>query len=140
MQKTQSAFTLIELMIVVIILGIIAGFGIPNFSKSQARVVEKDGVYNLGTIASAMEMYRVRNEGDYPGLPGLIDTAEINTTLNLGIIEQGIAYVCLTNNAVNPHTFRCTASPVDYGWSVRVTESVNGVPFCAPPGTGCPTL
>jgi len=139
MQKSQNAFTLIELMIVVVVLAIIAGFGIPSFNKSQQRVVERDGEHNLGTIASAMEMYRVRNDGFYPATPDINNVNKINTELYLGIIAQNMTYTCLSNNAVNPRTFRCDANPSDYPWRVRVDEAALGVPFCGP-GPACPTL
>jgi len=135
MQKSQNAFTLIELMIVVIILGIIAGFGIPNFTRSQARVVERDGEYNLGTIASAMEMYKIRNDGVYP-LGSDIDAVDkINTELYLGIIEQNIVYSCTGLGT----DFTCTANPDDYTWDVEVSDTDLGDPVCAA-GPACPTL
>jgi len=135
MQKSQYAFTLIELMVVVILLGIIAAFGIPNFSKMQERVDEKDGAYNLGTIASAMEMYRVRNEGYPVGSGGL---NFINAELSLGIIEQNMVYNCTSTNlpAPGPGTFLCDALST-YGWLLDISESDGGVPRCASV-TPCP--
>jgi len=135
MQKSQNAFTLIELMVAVIILGIIAAFGIPNFSKSQERVVERDGEYNLSTIASAMEMNRVRNDGVYPLGSALDNIGEINTTLSLGVIEQGIVYSCTGNGTI----FTCTANPSNYTWNVKVSDTDSGNPVCAAPPV-CPTL
>jgi len=141
MQESQNAFTLIEMMIVVIVMGIIAGFGIPSFNKSQERVAEKDGAYNLGTIGSAMEMYRVRNAG-YPST-NLTNVNNINTTLSLGIIEQNMTYDCTSTNSPSPGTFTCTAVST-YGWELDISESDNGVPRCSSgscqlclPG-GCP--
>jgi len=135
MQKSQNAFTLMELMIVVIALGIIAGFGIPNYNKSQERVVERDGEYNLGTIASAMEMFSVRNDGAYALGSDLDNVGEINTTLNLGIIQQGMVYSCTGNGSI----FTCTANPSNYTWNVEVSDTDSGDPVCAA-GPACPTL
>jgi len=127
MQRSQNAFTLIELMIVVVIMAIIAGFGIPNFNRSREWVVEKDGAYNLGIISSAMEMFRVRNNGNY-ALGGTLDNVgEINTTLDLGIIEQRIVYSCTGAGAA----FICTANPDEYAWNLNVRDEDDGNPRCS---------
>jgi len=135
MQKSQNAFTLIELVIVVVILAIIAGYGIPNFNKSQERVNERDGEFNLGTVASAMEMYRLRNDGAYALGSDLDNIGEINTTLYLGIIELDMVYSCTGDGTI----FTCTANPDDYTWNIEVSDTDLGVPVCAT-GPACPTL
>jgi len=134
MQKFQNAFTLIELMIVVVVLAIIAGYGIPNYNKSQERVDEKDGKNNLETIASAMEMYRVRNAG-YPDPPAALTLNDINTTLYLGIVAQNMTYNCADDN--NTTTFSCTAA--EGGWTLRVTQADDGIVCCSTAGL-CPTV
>jgi len=140
MQKSQNAFTFIEMMIVVIVLAVIAAFGIPNYQRSQQRVDERDGINNLENIASAMEIYRVRNDGLYPVTGDINTLAEINTELNMGIIAQNLNYSCFSNNAVNPRVFRCDAiHNTPPPWRVRVTAVSLGVPFCGP-GPACPTL
>jgi len=135
MQQSQNAFTLIELVIVVVLLAIIAAYGIPTFTKSRQRVSERDGGNNLETIASAMEMYRMRNEG-YPDPPGVLNLAGINTTLYLGIIAQDMTYACADDNDIT--TFSCTAA--EGGWTLRITQADNGVVCCVNPPGLCPTI
>ena len=136
MKKSQSAFTLIELMIVVVLLGIVVVFGIPSYNKSRARAVEKDGVHNLSAIALSMEMYKVRDDGgEYPRGSVLGDVGEINTTLDLGIIEQRMVYSCKGTG----NNFDCTADPDDYKWKIEVSNTDSGNPNCKP-GPACPTL
>jgi len=134
--KFQNAFTLIELMTVVIILGIIAGFGIPGYQKTRGRVIEKEGAHSLAVIASAMEMFRLRNPG-YPDPPGgaNLDVNDINTTLSLGIIEQNINYTCADDD--DNTTFTCTADPDDYTWELNISETNDGNPRCSI--ATCPT-
>jgi prepilin-type N-terminal cleavage/methylation domain-containing protein len=61
----QSGFTLIELMIVVVIIGILAAIAIPNFSSLQSRAKEGSTKANMHSIQLAAEDYSVQNEGFY---------------------------------------------------------------------------
>lgn len=63
----QRGFTLIELLIVVIILAILSAILIPQFSTSSddAKLAALDA--NLNGLRSAIELYRVQHNGDYPG-------------------------------------------------------------------------
>src|SRR5258706_13359896 len=67
MLKSQKGFTLIELMIVVVIIGILAAIAIPNFIAMQARAKEGSTKANMHTVQLAAEDYGVQNDGVYAG-------------------------------------------------------------------------
>jgi general secretion pathway protein G len=78
-RKMLAAFTLIELMVVVVILGILAAFIVPRVTKrpEDARVIKaKTEIRNL---EQALELYYLDN-GSYPsteqGLKALVEEPE----------------------------------------------------------------
>lgn len=65
MLKQQEGFTLVELMIVVVILGIISGIGIQQYGKVQENARVAADQANIRIIKSAVQMYEM-GEGKKP--------------------------------------------------------------------------
>ena len=65
MLRNSKGFTLIELMIVVVIIGILAAIAIPNFISMQDRAREGSVKANMHTAQLAMEDFAVQNDGVY---------------------------------------------------------------------------
>lgn len=55
--KNKKAFTLIELMIVVAIIGILAAIAIPDFLRFQAKAKQSESKQNLGAIFTCQVAY-----------------------------------------------------------------------------------
>jgi general secretion pathway protein G len=60
MRKAKRAFTLIEILIVVVILGILAAIVIPQFTDASADAQEASVRSQLQTIRGQVELFRVQ--------------------------------------------------------------------------------
>jgi prepilin-type N-terminal cleavage/methylation domain-containing protein len=62
----SKGFTIIELMIVIMVIGIIAAIAIPNYIKFAKRAKEAVVLENTHTVQLAMESFSVDRLGVYP--------------------------------------------------------------------------
>ena len=139
--KKNTAFTLTELMVVVIIIGVMASFAIPNYILSIERSHRRDAETQLMTIWSANQIYRAQNGVYWPPPNTTGDITAINSNLSLGIIPNGMTYNCagLSADALNPFgRFTCTAArQPSSSFTITVTQTqISGTnPSC---GGSCP--
>jgi len=68
--KVRSAFTLVEILIVVIILGILAAIVVPQFTSASEDAQISNTETQLSTIRNQIELFRVRNNAKYPNFTG----------------------------------------------------------------------
>ncbi len=61
--KNKMAFTLVEIMIVVAIIGLLAAIGIPAFARARETARTKACINNLRQIDGAKEQYAIENNG-----------------------------------------------------------------------------
>ena len=69
-KQSRQGFTLVEILIVVVILGILAAIVIPQFTSASEDARASSLVSQLQTIRSQLELYQVQNNGEYPDLAG----------------------------------------------------------------------
>ena len=64
----RTAFTLVELLIVVIILGILAAIVVPQFADASSDARLSSLATNIATIRGQLELYKLQHRGVYPTL------------------------------------------------------------------------
>lgn len=100
MKKRVAAFTLIELLIVVAIIGVLAAIAVPNFLNAQIRTKVSRALADLRTIRTAIAMYTAdRNEPPPSTHPALGDP-------NIGYLRFNITTpVAYLHNGFLPDPF-----------------------------------
>ncbi|MHC4684176.1 MAG: type II secretion system protein [Planctomycetota bacterium] len=73
--KAKSGFTLVEILIVVVILGILAAIVIPQFTDAAMEAKESRVRTELQTMRSQIELYKVQHNDFLPGNAGTGYTA-----------------------------------------------------------------
>ena len=106
-RPSAPGFTLMELMVVVIIVGAIAAFAIPNYNKSIQKAHERDMLAQLTSIHAANLLYRSYAGKYWYAAGDPQNLVAINSALSINIIANaGTSY-----NYTSPggSTFKATA-------------------------------
>ncbi len=119
---SQKAFTILEILITVIILGIIAAFAIPNYTKSVSQTHLQDALAQLTAIRSANQIYYAKTAMYWPNVAGTQDVSAINTKLSLNIIENAMTYRCDCAGACDGRAYSCTATASGSAYIVSVNQ------------------
>jgi prepilin-type N-terminal cleavage/methylation domain-containing protein len=69
---TRKGFTLVELAVVIVIIGVLAAFGVPRFLKSVERSKASEAFAYLSAVRAAQERY-VAKEGKYATVVSALD-------------------------------------------------------------------
>ena len=80
-RNVRRGFTLIELMIVIAIIGILAGVMIPNYTKARAEGNMSGCIQNLKAIGTSQELYTMRS-------PGHVYAKDIATLCESGYLKS----------------------------------------------------
>jgi prepilin-type N-terminal cleavage/methylation domain-containing protein len=94
--KAERGFTLVELLVVMLILGILAVIAVPAFYSQREKARDAEAKAQVSSAQLAAEAYAIDNQGRYTGAtPAAL--AQIEQTLNDGDI---------TVLAAGPRTYR----------------------------------
>ncbi|NOX57509.1 MAG: prepilin-type N-terminal cleavage/methylation domain-containing protein [Planctomycetes bacterium] len=80
-RRGVKAFTLVEVLIVVIVLGILAAIVVPQFSTASGDANLSALTTNLQTIRAQVELYRLQHNDTYPTLAAFVAQMTGRTTV-----------------------------------------------------------
>lgn len=122
LKQKQSGFTIVELLIVIVIIGILAGLVITTFVGIQQRARNSERQTDINSVSSQLEGYFAKNSG-YPDLTDLNNatwrtnnevkvgdnnkaladpSAATNTTLASAVTTNQYSYEPLPSGCVSP--------------------------------------
>jgi general secretion pathway protein G len=125
----RGGFTLVELVVIILILGILAGVAAPKMFKTSASATDNGLKQTLGIVRDAIELYTAENGGSYPPCSG--DGSNFAAALKKYI--RGPFPVCPVGPAKNDDVLAATgvtttgaAAPTE-GWKFNTD---NGTFIC----------
>jgi type IV pilus assembly protein PilA len=159
-KQSEKGFTLVELLVVIIIIGILAAIALPNFLNQSAKAKQTEAKQNIGTVNRVQTVWRADNSafadsfdklatGTLAGAAGTASTSYYSYTLTAATngesaligtqaIDSGLkAYSGGTNRYTNStsqsviSSVACEApNPGNAAAATSAVTSTTGAPTC----------
>jgi len=98
--RAKSGFTLVEILIVVVILGILAAIVIPQFTEASTEAKTSSLCTDLQTMRSQIELYKIQHND---ALPSMVAAAGGDNDLTLTTDIEGTVVPAGTANSYGPY-------------------------------------
>ena len=143
-QRKEEGFTLVELLIVLVIIGIVAAIATVSALSTRVRANESQAQASLKALASAVEIYH-NTQGVYPDSLSMLGTSYIGSDLVAG---QKAGYNFELESSNQGSTYTCTAVPVSQHYTgirsfcINVLNAIQvypDAPALSADGNNCPS-
>ena len=86
--RIEKGFTLVEILIVVVILGILAAIVIPQFTGASTEAKESSLMSDLQALRGQIELYKIQHNEN---LPGTDSSGDFITAMTTATDQDGVA-------------------------------------------------
>jgi len=100
--KAKSGFTLVEILIVVVILGILAAIVIPQFTEASTEAKTSSLCTDLQTLRSQIELYKIQHNDNPPTAASFVAQMTSKTDIDGTVIASGAYGPYLQKMPTNP--------------------------------------
>ena len=127
LKKLQKGFTIVELLIVIVVIGILAGLVLNTFSNVQKKARDTERTTDLKAIQGQLEAYYAQN-AKYPTLANVNDNDTGSATSFVSVNMKGIdreafrdpkaaagTYVVAASTTANQYVYAVTPAGCDNG-------------------------
>jgi len=114
---TRRGFTLIEILIVVVIIGLLAALVVPNVTTTAEDAARSTARSQLAAVRSQIELYKLRYGGTIPPAAGDDGTDQLWEAMTTA------------NNGGSPFLMKEPKLPVGYNWNwngIKLTVGYDG--------------
>jgi type IV pilus assembly protein PilA len=115
--QSEKGFTLVELLVVMLILGLLAAIAIPSFFNQRDKARDADAKADVRTAQTAAESYATDNNGSYAGIDTETNLSDVEETLTDAVADGeltatvsggGTGYTLTMASDNEPNTFSIT--------------------------------
>lgn len=134
LERVQRAFTLVELMVVVAIVGILAAIALPIYSGYTVRSKLSEAEAAIGACKTSVSAYMSKNAGAFPAnaTAAGCSTASTQYVASMAVNSGGVIAVTSTHTGASPSECTLTLTPVISGTdTIAVATWVGGYSGCS---------
>jgi len=111
--KKKTSFSLLELIIVMVIIGILSTLSVRQYNTSREKALAYEAKSNLKLVAAAEKVYRLEMDFFFPFSTTSWSLNEINTNLKLSLTERNWSWSISGSGSTS---FTTTADRVSGGY------------------------
>lgn len=137
----EEGFTLVELLVVMLILGLLAAIAIPSFFNQRDKAKDADTKSLVRTAQTATETYSTDNGGSYTGVAAGVVGPPSTGLIKIEPTLSNANTLTATSNATGDG-YTVSAKTPDTGTVFSITRAADGTTSsdCTNHGkAGCPT-
>ncbi len=120
-REIRAAFTLLELLTVLIIIGILAALSLPNLLKMKEKSYDNEAKASLKLIQAAEKIYYMQNGFYYPYSAATVTNSLLNTNLKVFLPTSTVNWNYTTTTGTGAATATRNITSGRY-WSISITD------------------